>query len=194
MIVGVGRIPQKLLEELRKLIDDSNIYLYPEFFDDKRCLVNKRYIKYIERLLEERKRVIVALWPDYLYDDVYGLCSYSVVWIFPLHSLSEADRLPHCIDVLGIPGTASLRDYSLPSFVKLARELGLDMWWLGANRREIPIAIELGFWGLDVNTGSTGLPYARIRDPSFARYFASFLKRVANNELRARQRVLLEWI
>lgn len=194
MIVGVGRLPGFLLDELRGLVDDPRVLIYPEFFDDKKALVNRRYARYVERLLEERRRVVVALWPDYLYEDRYGLCSLDVVWVFPIHSLEEFGRLPRCIDVVGYAADPRYRDYALTSFVGYAKQLGYDMWWLGASRREIGVATTLGFWGLDVNTGSTGLSFREIRSPRFPMAFASFLKRVANNELRAEQGVLLKWI
>ena len=189
MIVGVGMVPSKLLEQLRRLVDDPRILLYPEFFDDKKSLLQLKRVKYIEKLLAVKNRVVVALWPDYLYDDPYGLCSLDVIWVFPIHSIEEFERLPRCIDVVGYTG-----DTSLAMFVRFAKELGLDMWWLGACKKEIVMATGLGFWGVDVNTGSTGLPYKVIGSKDFPKIFADFLKRVANEELRDRQRTLVEWV
>ncbi|RLG82984.1 MAG: hypothetical protein DRO39_08920, partial [Thermoprotei archaeon] len=108
MIVGVGMVPSKLLEQLRRLVDDPRILLYPEFFDDKKSLLQLKRVKYIEKLLAVKNRVVVALWPDYLYDDPYGLCSLDVIWVFPIHSIEEFERLPRCIDVVGYTGDTSL--------------------------------------------------------------------------------------
>jgi len=192
MIVGVGRAPRKLLEELRKLIDDPRIFIFPEFFDDKKSLVQRRYVKYVESVYRLRDRVVIAPWPDYLYDDRFKLCDLDVIWVFPLHSLSELDRVPSCVDVVGFCGDPNYRDYNVRQFVSAAKAYGYKMWFLGASRREIAIATSLGFWGLDVNTGSTGLPFRVIGSKDFPKIFAQFLKRIANNEYKVR--VLLEWI
>ena len=192
MIVGVGRVPQRLLEELRVLVDHPNVFIYPEFFDDKKALLAKRYARYVERFLRYRGRVVVALWPDYLYEDRYGLCRFDVVWVFPIHSLGEFGKVPSCVDVVGFAADPRFRSYGLQDFVERARELGYAMWWLGASKREIPVAKAHGFWGLDVNTGSTGLSYREIRSPWFPAYFARFLKRVADGEMGSG--VLTRWI
>lgn len=192
MIVGVGRVPQRLLEELRALVDHPSVFIYPEFFDDKRSLLAKRHALYVERLLRYRGRVVIAVWPDYLYEDRYGLCRLDVVWVFPIHSLGEFGKVPSCVDVVALAPEKGDRDYTVAQFVERARELGYAMWWFGARRREIGIAASLGFWGLDVNTGSTGLSYREIRSPWFPAYFARFLKRVADGEMGSG--VLTRWI
>ena len=194
MIVGVGMLgrARHLLDRLRGLVDHPNIYIFPEFFDSKKELIERRYATYVQRLLRYRDRVVIALWPDYLYVDRFSLCKMDIVWVFPIHYLSEFEKLPRCIEVVGYAADPKYREYRLEQFIDVARERGFAMWWLGASKREIGIATALGFWGLDVNTGSTGLPFRAIRSPEFPRLFADFLYRVANNEYRSG--VLLKWI
>ena len=192
MIVGVGRVPQRVLEGLRRFVDHPNVFIYPEFFDDKKALLARRYARYVERFLRYRDRVVVALWPDYLYVDRFGLCRFDVVWVFPIHSLDEFDRVPSCVDVVGYAADPGYRSYTLRQFVERAGERGFAMWWLGASKREIPVAKAHGFWGVDVNTASTGRSYGFIRSPGFPEYFARFLKRVADGDIG--YGVLTRWI
>jgi len=187
MIVGVGKIPPPLIDNLRRLIDHPNIFIYPEFFDAKKELIQRNYVKYVQRFLENHRSVIIALYPDYLYDDRYGLCSFNVIWIFPLHKLSELDKIMvPCIEVIGFCGDEKLRDYSYTEFVDRVSELGYRMWMLGATRKQIQIASTLGFWGLDVTTWSTSRHIKNIYSIESARTFAQFLIKVANDGFRAK--------
>ena len=193
MIVGVGNLPRNLVEKLRMYVDDPRVLINPEFFDSKKELVNRRYNKYVEKVYRYRDVIIAAIYPDYLYKDVYKLCDLPIIWIFPIHSLKEFEiGIPSCVDVVGFAADPRYRDYTVTEFVEKAKMYGYKMWWLGASKREIEIATSMNFWGLDVNTGSTGLSFRKISSPEFPEYFAQFLRKVANNGIKTK--VLLQWI
>jgi len=188
MIVGVGRAPKRLLEELRKLIDDPRIFIFPEFFDDKRYLLSSRrdrVLRYVERVARYRSSVVFAIYPDYC-NRLSLLCDLfsDILWIYPLHSLKEVeDGLPWCIDWLGYASDPRYRNYSLQQFLDIAKRYGFRTWFLGANAREVPIAINNGFDGVDVTTLSVPkVMFRDIKHPSFPNRFALFLKRIASGE------------
>jgi len=204
MIVGVGSAPPRLLEELRKYVKHPRVFIWPEFFDSKRELIEKRYARYVEKVLAYRHGIVIALWPDYLYEDKFGLCSYDILWIFPLHSLSELDKLrARCIAFLGYPSQREatisgqrvvLRDYDIRSFLDAAEQLGYSTWYLGANSREIYEAVAHRFDGVDVTTLSIpGWGYRHNLGPGAAAVIARWLEALAEGRiLRSRNGKLIE--
>ena len=152
-IVGFGSAPRRLLEELRRYVDHPNIYIFPEFFDDKKSLIQRRYAKYVENVYKNRDRIIIALWPDYLYDDRFNLCDLPIIWIFPLHSMKELEQgLPWCIEFVGYATQESLRDYTIYEYLDAVKMYGYRKWMLGANSREIYDCIRYNFDGVDITT------------------------------------------
>lgn len=184
MIVGFGRAPSFFLDKLRSYVAHPRVFIYPEFFDDKNALLRGDRASYVLRLLEHRARIIVALWPDYMVDDRFGLCSYRIIWIYPLHSKSEIDRVPHCIDYIGYVPDTKLRDYTLTWFLNTTRELGYKTWFLGASSREIRLALWCSFDGVDV--GTLSVPKLRFRDlqrPDAPKVIAIFLENLAEGRI-----------
>ncbi len=188
MIVGVGRAPAKLLEELRKLVDDPRVFIFPEFFDDKRSLLSSRrdrVLRYVETVARYRGRIVFAIYPDYRNRDSL-LCDLfsDIVWIYPVHSLREIENgLPWCVEWIGYASDPRYRDYTLGQFLDYAKAYGYAKWFLGANAREVSIAINNGFEGMDVTTLS--MPKVMFRDikrPEFPSRFASWLKRIASGK------------
>ena len=148
MIIGFGSAPRKVLEQLRSKPLPPNVLVYPEFFDSKSDLINRRYEAYVRKVREWRANIIVAVWPDYVYSDY--LCKYDdIMWIFPLHSLSELSRLPPCITFVGYASAPNLRDYTIREFMAKAPR---PWWYLGANSTEIYEALRYRFDGVDVTT------------------------------------------
>lgn len=196
MIIGFGRAPQKLLEELRKYVDDHRVLIYPEFFDAKLSLIKERsYAKYLEKLIEYRSRIIIAVWPDYYYR--VEIARLVDAWIFPMHSVDEIDFVLKLDDhvsllFLGYPSSKELRDYSLEDFLTLARELDLPMWYLGASPREVREALRYGFDGVDVHTLS--IPGWGYRDNrgcrDSPRLIALWLKALAEGRILSRKHLI----
>ncbi len=148
MIVAYSNGPKRLLLRLREHEYPPNILIYPEFFDDKRSLIKRNYSNYFRKIKRWERNIIVALWPDYYYAS--WPCKWSdIMWIFPLHSKDELERIPHCITFIGYASQPSLRDYSLEWFMD---NVPRPWWYLGANSREIYEAIRYRFDGMDVHS------------------------------------------
>ncbi len=195
MIVGFGRAPLRLVEELRKYADDPRILLWPEFFDAKQQLINRNYAAYIRQLLMFRNSIVIALWPDWYYR--LDLARYlDIAWIFPMHSLNEIDFVLRLDDhvrllFLGYPSARELRDYSLETFLDVARELGLPTWYLGASSREVREAVAHGFDGVDVTTLSIpGWGFRDNRRVDSAALIATWLKSLADGKVLEKHRLL----
>lgn len=185
--MGFGYAPRFFIERLRSYVAHPMVLIYPEFFDDKNALLRSDRVSYVLRLLENRDRVVVALWPDYMAEDRFGLCSYDVLWVYPLHSLREVDRLPQCIEFLGFASERSLRDYTLAQFLDVAKQLGYRTWFLGASSRELRLALVCGFDGVDVTTLSIpGWRYSDSRRPDAPALVALFLENLAERRLLTR--------
>ena len=186
MIVGVGMIPVRwLVDEVRRLVDDPDVYIYPEFFDAKKDLVEGRRNSYIEKVFRMRRYIVIALYPDYFYSEWLCRRIDDVFWIFPLHSLKELRKMPRCIDFIGYPSAKELRDYSLRQFFAAVKTYLKDyaLWYLGASKRELSEAINNEFDGVDVTTLSVPRHgYQHIKRREFAKTFAEFLKKLSREK------------
>ncbi len=157
-VIAFGENPSHILSLLRSMIDDVRILVYPEFFDSKRLLLNRNYRAYICRLIEQRDRIIVAVWPDY-YHSLLPRALEHIVFVYPLHSIRELDFVLKVSDhfdiMLGFPNKPELRDYTLESFLDAARTYGFRTWLLGLKRRFTKHLHN--FYGTDVTPSSCGL-------------------------------------
>ena len=191
MIVGFGSAPPQLLERLRLYVDDPRVLIYPEFFDAKRELIEKRYARYVEKVLAYRHRIVIALWPDYCHAECaarFGLHSMTdIVWVFPLHHMWEINFVLGFMDrvfdtfFVGYASQQSLRDYTIHQFIDACRAHGLPMWYLGANSREIYEAVLNRFDGVDVTTLSIpGWSYRDNLRPEAPKVISEWLRALAN--------------
>ena len=183
MKIGIGKLPKHVLTLLRQTIDKPNVYIYPEFFDDKKALIGKKYKQYYLRLLKRVNEIRIALWPDYLYEDAYNLARFDFTWIFPLHSLNEIPRVLKLSDKmeiwLGFPNDKALRDYTLSAFLEQARKYGFKTWLLGLKPKFMKY-LHL-FNGVDVTTLSVrGKQYANLKNPKFFQEYISFILKIAD--------------
>ncbi|RLE93328.1 MAG: hypothetical protein DRN04_07565 [Thermoprotei archaeon] len=135
MKVGLGEHPRFVLRVLEERLRGYDVIIYPSFFDDKSLLMGGEYRKYFRKLLRLRKRVKIAVYPDYFYRIPSFVKCLDVIWIYPLHSLSELGFVLRLSDVvelyLGFPNRSELRDYSLTRFLEVARTYGFKTWLLG---------------------------------------------------------------
>ena len=177
-MVGVARVPSFLLDAARE-VESSYVYVYPEFFDAKRELMSGRaIINYISRVIQERDRIIIAVYPDYQLEDKWYLCGLDVVWIYPLHRKEELYRLPQCIDIVGIPSDQESRNYTLFEIYDEVRSLGYRLWLLGLRPSAVKLLRLYNFVGTDVTTLSipkwqyidNKQPYAKDAFKLFIRY------------------------
>ena len=184
MIVGVADIPSWLRDSLRD-IESDKVYIYPEFFDAKRELLNGLSVaRYISRIVQCRQRIIVAVWPDYRTVDRWGLCNLDIVWIYPLHQWQELYLLPRCIDFVGIPSDAGSRNYRLYEIYDEVRSLGYRLWLLGLRPSAAKLLRYYRFDGVDVTTLS--IPKWQFSDnkkPEAARAFRIFVEELAENNV-----------
>lgn len=164
VVVGYGSGPMRLINVLReRLIYNNKVYVYPEFFDSKRDLLNRNYMGYVKKLWIHRNDIIIALYPDYI-NKILNVPR-NILYVYPVHSLDKDsefyDQLRQYYDV--IPGYASalgLRDYTIEQFCSVFS--CTESWYLGANSKEIYEAIEWGFWGVDIT--SLTIPGWSFRD------------------------------
>jgi len=183
MIVGIGNHPKFILDVLQEVIAHPDILIYPEFFDCKKLLIQRKYKSYYFKLLKFRDEIEVAVWPDYLYHDKYNLKRFNFKFIFPLHSLSEIDfilKLSDKVDLmLGFPNKPELRDYNLRSFIEIAEKYGLEKWLLGLKTRLMKY-LHL-FDGTDVTTLSfPGVKFANLKNTKLLQKYVMFIENLSN--------------
>ena len=183
MIVGLGRehsVVRRAFSEL--FVSDPNVYMYPEFFDDKRRLLRRDYRGYLKSLFNHSDRVFIALYPDYMYEGWRPLTSLSCVFIYPLHRKEEVDFVlkldSHLELVLGYASDPRHRDYSLSWFLDVARRYGFKTWYLGLESSNIKYLH--AFWGVDVTPMSA--PGFKFKDYRrfFTRGYVDFIRYIAS--------------
>ena len=152
MIVAAGYGHSHWMKLMRKLKEEGLLDLvYPEFFDDKKLLIEKRWTAYLRKLRRIEDKVKVAVWPDYCLDHrIRG--KFQLEWVFPLHSKRELDFALKVADYIGFPNRDDLRDYTLTWFAEQRRSYGVKTWLLGLKPRYLK-AISL-FNACDVTTFS----------------------------------------
>ena len=102
-VVGIGSMPRHFLEKVLYWrgrlvpIELNYIYVYPEFFDDKKLLLSGRWAEYRVKLLNTVRDHVVftAVYPD-------RLCRWinfpwEIKYVYPIHDL---DRDFYCMDKL----------------------------------------------------------------------------------------------
>jgi len=176
-MVGVARVPSFLLDAARE-VESSYVYVYPEFFDAKRELMSGRaIINYISRIMQNRDRIVIAVYPDYQLEDKWSLCSLDIIWIYPLHRRDELYRLPRCIDIVGIPSDRESRDYALFEIYDDIKALGYRLWLLGLRPSAVKLLRIYDFVGTDITTLSVPKwQYADNRQPYARDAFKLFVK------------------
>jgi hypothetical protein len=123
----------RLLRE-RGLVD----LVYLEFFDDKNLLIAKRWSAYLQKLRRYADAVKVAVWPDYCYDErIRG--SFSLKWVFPLHSKHELGFALKVADYVAFPNRPELRDYTLSWFAEQKQTYSFKAWLLGLKPRHLAV-------------------------------------------------------
>ena len=155
VVVGYGSGPMRLINVLReRLIYNNKVYVYPEFFDSKRDLLNRNYMGYVKKLWIHRNDIIIALYPDYI-NKILNVPR-NILYVYPIHSLDKDsefyEQLKQYYNVIpGYPRMEKLRDYGLHDFCSIFN--CSESWYLGAISTTISEAIEW-FWGVDI-TGLT---------------------------------------
>ncbi|ALG96901.1 188aa long conserved hypothetical protein [Acidianus rod-shaped virus 2] len=161
-IVGVAKGPH--IKTMRKYnIRYPNMYIYPEFFDDKEFLIHggpNAYIQYVKLLVKKIREIKIALYPDYTpLTKVEKIANLDVLrlitFIVPIHSLDSDLEI---VDQLkengfryfyGYSATPGLHDYTLDDFF---RRIEPDKaWYLGASGwNDLKVVIRYQFPALDV--------------------------------------------
>jgi hypothetical protein len=154
MLVAAGNGYSRWLNIMRLLREKGLVDLvYPEFFDDKDSLIAKRWRAYLRKLRQVESEVKVAVWPDYCYDTRLR-DSFSVEWVFPLHSKRELDFALRVADYVAFPNRDDLRDYPLRWFVEQKRLYGFKAWLLGLKPRYLKGDVLQYFDACDLTTMS----------------------------------------
>ena len=160
MIIGIGEHPPFIIDVLRE-IKSENLFIFPEFFDDKRNLLSRNYRNYILKLAYLRDNVIIAVYPDYFYE--YNLLlekiSSDIIFVFPLHSKNELDFVLKLSDkmniLLGFPYMDKLRDYDIGFFLEIAKKYDFKTWLLG-YKKSLKKYLN-SFYGMDITPIACGL-------------------------------------
>ncbi|AON96545.1 hypothetical protein ATV_gp69 [Bicaudavirus pozzuoliense] len=150
-IIAMGQSPLcNFIKEQLKM----NIIVYPEFFDNKKLLLQRRVRDYIISLLRNYRKIRYALYPDYYYRDINlpAEITEKITFIYPVHSKNEVEFIAKLKSKYNIiPGFASdsrYRDYDIYWFVNTFRE---EKWYLGISTwRELREAKRFEFYGGDI--------------------------------------------
>jgi len=192
MIIGIANIPSWILNRLRELVSSENVYIYPEFFDSKvELLESLSVVHYVMKILRNKDRIIIAVFPDYQREDKWGLCNLDVLWIYPLHRKEELQRLPPCIDFVGIPSDRESRNYDIWEIYDVVKQLGYRLWLLGLRPSAVKLLRYYRFDGVDVTTLS--IPKWQFKDnrnPRAAEMFAAFVDALAKGRVLDRYDLL----
>jgi len=146
MIVAFGSGPPKLLEALRTYLDHPNTFIYPEFFDAKKYLINKEWSRYAQELMRNVAMgiTIIAVFPDYCYDKCLAILKPimdRVIWVYPMHYRRELEWILNRFDreaaeyYLGFPNRPELRDFDMDWFLDIAKKYGFRTWLMGLKPR-----------------------------------------------------------
>ncbi len=132
----------------------SNLILYPEFFDDKRALLDGGWRPYLHSLIRRRQKIKIALYPDYATAALTMSVPRNIEYVVPVHDLSAfevVDRLlsDNYIAWAGYASDPRYRNYTMDGFLSAAD--GRRIWYLGASTmHELREAILNNFGGADV--------------------------------------------
>ena len=186
LAVGHGPIADFVRREKMELI------AFPEFFDNKRLLLQGRVREYVRALLKNYRQIKYALYPDYYYKELD--LPTSITYVYPVHKLSEADFIKGLQRKYNIiPGYASdprFRDYSITDFTETFKG---PKWYLGVSTwKEIREALLFGFDYADI-TGFLLGRFHQIKDRDYLRRrIRELLKLVSKPQ--GRQSSILEFL
>jgi hypothetical protein len=176
MILAVGHGPLADLIRREKL----GLVAFPEFFDNKKLLLQGRVREYVRALFKNYKHIRYALYPDYYYKELD--LPRSITYVYPVHKLSEADfvkELQRRYTI--IPGYASdpgFRDYNITDFMETFKE---PKWYLGISTwRELREAILFNFDYGDI-TGFLLGKFSQIKDRKYVRARVTELLKYVNS-------------
>ena len=185
MYVGIGSMPSRFLDRVREYVSSEKVFIYPEFFDSKNELLSGVSVaSYVMRILENRDRIVFAVFPDYHSRDRWGLCNLDVLWIYPLHRRQELQCLPPCIEFIGIPCDRESRNYDIWEIYDVVKQLGYRLWLLGLRPSAVKLLRYYRFDGVDITTLS--IPkwqFSDNRNPRAAEMFAFFAESLAEGRL-----------
>jgi len=182
MILAMGHSP--VVKYLQKLDRPSNFFIYTEFYDSKKDLLEKRYNNYIRKLWELRTTIKIALYPDY----VKRILSVpkNISYIIPIHDLSDvevADKLREAgFDVwIGFASDKRYRNYEIEDFVKA----NYKKWYLGVStKHEVREALLYNFQGFDITTFLFGKHEDRKDSKKLASNILNFVKEISKPQGR----------
>lgn len=180
MIVGVGRSP--LANFIRKYLPHlvgTIFYPYPDFFDDKKNLLEGRVKEYVERLWKNRHHVKIALYPDYMDEKLH--LPKGITYVYPIHSLDEVEKFRRVKEkyvnvYVGYASNEKYRDYELCDFVRIFH--GEKTWYLGVSTKH-ELAEALYFNAMDITGYLFGNNNDRTNKEKLLRNIKDFVKEIS---------------
>nr|WP_011114797.1 hypothetical protein [Sulfolobus islandicus]AAK06919.1 ORF198 [Sulfolobus islandicus] len=164
-IIGVGRSPAFYNIKL----SFGNVYIYPQFYDDKKSLIEKKFSKYVSNVWRYKSVIKFAVYPDYV-RIIFNLPS-NITYIYPVHDLNDVEfyfKLKEKYNVwAGYASNEKLRNYSLEEFIAVFKDE--KKWYLGVStKQELKEAIGYGFDGFDITSMLLGR-FKQIKDINYVK-------------------------
>ncbi len=175
-LVGIGNMPEHFLRKVRYWrkrlvpITMNYVYVYPEFFDDKKLLLSGKWIEYRTKLIniynDVEKSVWIAVYPDHQ-------CRWlnfpsDIQYVYPIHDLENDWK---CLEIINKHTTGwnfagyPSGEYNIRLFLEKAKELGYgyyDLWYMGLKPKHIKYMNY--FYGVDLTTMSIpGYNFEKIK-------------------------------
>jgi hypothetical protein len=163
--IAIGKNPfYKLLSQDFK----GKLIIYPEFYDNMKLLIKRKYENYIKQLWKHYKVIKFAVYPDYI-QKIFVLPE-NITYIYPLHSLKElvfVEKLKRKYNIIiGYCSNYKYRDYTLHQFLKRINE---PKWYLGiSSKEELREALRFNFDYGDITLILLG-SYSQIKDYEYVK-------------------------